>query len=182
MSHYTVNSADGLTNAIKRALKDYQKKIQETANTSIWVAMQEFKPIVEKEFTRIILKNFYQARPESEFYTRTYQFANCGTVTLTQGGGHYKMNLYLNATELNLTAPDPPFTTGGMKRFWSYGYFSAGDPENLVGEPLNIADKEDLVTMWDEQYNITPEVRDFVESNFPRYFEKDFDSRKRTIF
>lgn len=170
--------AMGISNIQQQLRQKVQQIEQDTkmiAEQSIWGALKEIQPLAEAKLQEIIMQQFYQTRPETEWYDRTYQFAKCGLVKPTHGGGHYVMQVWLDTTQLQLQAP----SGGDLTKLWSYGY-SYGN--SLVGTPLDLEEKQQLIDQWDKEYNITETFEEWFTDEFPELFEKQFNLRMHRVY
>ena len=163
---------------LQAKVKQIERETQQIANQTVWQTLQEILPQAQEKLREIIIERFYNMRPKSEFYDRTYQFANCGLLKPTQGGGRYVMQVWLNT--LNLEAQPPQNSDSSEKHMlWSYAY-SYG--KSLVGTPLDLGERQQLVDEWDETYGITEAFQEWFTDEFPELFEKNFHIRMRKVF
>ncbi|MEG2381582.1 MAG: hypothetical protein RSB38_07805, partial [Oscillospiraceae bacterium] len=112
---------------LDNAMKNIQKDLRKTANSTIWVTMKEIESRAQEKLESIIEDNFYEFVPPSKWYTRTYQLRDCAYVKATQGNGHYVLQLWLDIDALEAREPTSP------KNYWSYAYSFGKDPD---GEEL----------------------------------------------
>lgn len=171
-----VNNGLNIEKQLRQQVQQIEKETKVVADQSIWQTLQEIKPKAEEKLREIIIENFYNKRPESEWYDRTYQFANCGVLKTTQGGGHYVMQLWLDTTQLRAQSP----MSGQKGMFWSYAY-SYGGKGSLIGTPLELEEKQQLVDEWNEEYNISEEFEEWFEREFHELFDKNFNIRLRRV-
>ena len=165
-----------IQNQLQQKIKQIENQTRQVANESIWQTLKEIQPKAQEKLREIVIENFYNRRPESEWYDRTYQFANCALVKPAQGGGHYVMQAWLDTTQLQSRAP----LSGQKGMFWSYAY-SYGGKGSLVGTELDLEEKQQLIDNWDEEYNISEEFEDWFREEFPELFEKNFNIRLRKV-
>ena len=161
---------------LQQKIKQIENQTQEVANQSIWQTLKEIQPKAQEKLREIVIENFYNRRPESEWYDRTYQFANCALVKPTQGGGHYVMQVWFDTTQLQSRAP----LSGQKGMLWSYAY-SYGGKGSLIGTPLDLEEKQQLIDEWNEEYNISEEFEEWFEEEFSELFEKNFNIRLRKV-
>lgn len=162
---------------LRQRVQEIERSAKITANQTIWQTLKEIEPLAQAKLREIILERFYSVRPESEWYDRTYQFLNCGLVKPSQGGGHYVMQIWFDTTQLEARSP---LTSSSEDKhmLWSYAY-SYGN--SLVGTPLDLAEKQQLVDEWDETYGISEAFEEWFTEEFPELFEKNFSIQLRKV-
>lgn len=161
---------------LRQRVQQIEKETKVVADQTIWQTLKEIEPRAQEKLREIIIERFYNTRPETEWYDRTYQFANCGFVKPTQGGGNYVMQVWLDTTRLKERSP----LSGQKGMLWSYAY-SYGGKGSLIGTPLDLEEKQQLINEWDEEYNISEEFEDWFEEEFPELFEKNFNIRLHKV-
>lgn len=166
---------------LQQKIKQIETQTNEVANQTIWQTLKEIQPKAEEKLREIIEEQFYKPREldsryNNGYYERTYQFADCGIIKPTQGGGHYVMQAWLNTMALEEREP----TNTDKRMFWSYAY-SWGAKDGLRGTPLDLSEKQQLVDSWDKEYGITKAFEKWFKQEFPELFEKNFNVRIKKV-
>lgn len=162
---------NGFDVALQQVINGINSKVEEAGKAAMWEALKEIKPLAQQKIREIIWEKFYNNPdiPSSEYYDRTYQFANALEVGITQGHGSYVLSLFYAPLNIHSNSTGeghrPP-----KGKFWSYA-FSWGN-ESVVGRPLKDAM---LVYVMD---NILADIDDrnaeSVEEAFAKWAETTF--------
>ena len=171
-----------IQDALIKKTKEIEQRAHKEARSILWIVLKELQPVAEQKLRDIIKDRIY-SRPETEFYDRTGAFLESATVKITQGGGHYKLNVYFDPEILNNVSGEGN-TESKPRKFLSYAYTWGSNVGSSVDYNWLIDEMDTGIPSPAGKYtysSITDEFLEWMDKRFEPLLHQKFEARFQKI-
>lgn len=152
---------------------DLQARVMAIKDNVVDMAVKDaakiVSPMVEEVLKEIVWMYFYEIVPESNYYDRLGLLMDSATVTVTQGGGYHKLNIYFDPKVLQKP-------TGYVPRqgtLYPYSKYTAGGTVVTLTE----SERLEVATRFNQTYGFTERLTEWLETKFTGVFKKELEAR-----